>query len=68
VVAGITQLTRPFNYLGLPALALPVGFDANGVPISLQLVARPFNEALLFRLAHAYQTATDWHRRLPTLT
>jgi aspartyl-tRNA(Asn)/glutamyl-tRNA(Gln) amidotransferase subunit A len=68
VVAGITQLTRPFNYLGLPALALPVGFDPNGVPISLQLVARPFNEALLFRLAHAYQAATDWHRRLPTLT
>jgi aspartyl-tRNA(Asn)/glutamyl-tRNA(Gln) amidotransferase subunit A len=68
VVAGVTQLTRPFNYLGLPSLALPVGFDGNGVPIALQLIGRPFNESLLFRLAHAYQQATDWHRRLPVLT
>lgn len=67
MVAGITQLTRPFNYLGLPSLALPVGFDSNGVPIGLQLVGRPFNEALLFRLAHHYQEATDWHRRAPHL-
>jgi aspartyl-tRNA(Asn)/glutamyl-tRNA(Gln) amidotransferase subunit A len=46
---------RPFNYLGLPAISLPCGFDANGVPIGLQLVGRPFAEARLLRMADAYQ-------------
>jgi aspartyl-tRNA(Asn)/glutamyl-tRNA(Gln) amidotransferase subunit A len=46
---------RPFNYLGLPALSLPCGFDANGVPVGLQLVGRPFREAALLRMADAYQ-------------
>jgi aspartyl-tRNA(Asn)/glutamyl-tRNA(Gln) amidotransferase subunit A len=46
---------RPFNYLGLPALSLPVGFDTAGVPIGLQLVGRPFAEVPLLRMADAYQ-------------
>jgi aspartyl-tRNA(Asn)/glutamyl-tRNA(Gln) amidotransferase subunit A len=46
---------RPFNYLGLPALSLPCGMDANGVPIGLQLVGRPFAEPRLLRVADAYQ-------------
>ena len=49
---------RPFNYLGLPALTLPIGFDANALPIGLQLVGRPFAEATLLTLADAYQDAT----------
>ena len=53
------------NYLGVPALALPCGFDSRGLPISLQLVARPFAEATLLAMGRAYQRATDWHRRVP---
>ncbi|WP_374445341.1 amidase [Stella sp.] len=67
MVARLTRYTRPFNYLGLPALALPIGFDGLGLPMAIQLVARPFAEPLLLRLAHQYQQATDWHRRVPSL-
>ncbi|WP_422002225.1 amidase [Reyranella sp.] len=65
MVARFTGLTRPFNTLGLPVLSLPGGFDSNGLPIGLQLVGRPFDEAGLYRIGHAYQEATDHHRRLP---
>jgi aspartyl-tRNA(Asn)/glutamyl-tRNA(Gln) amidotransferase subunit A len=65
MVAGFTGLTRPFNTLGVPALSVPCGFDANGAPIGLQLVGRPFDEALLYRIGHAYQGATDFHTRVP---
>ncbi len=58
--------TAPFNYLGLPALSAPAGFDPAGLPISFQLVGRPFAEALLLRTAFAYQEATAWHAVLPT--
>ncbi|HSH99213.1 MAG TPA: amidase [Reyranella sp.] len=66
MVAGFTGLTRPFNTLGVPALSLPCGFDSNGAPIGLQLVGRPFDEAMLYRIGHAYQGATDFHQRVPT--
>ena len=65
MVAGFTGLTRPFNTLGVPALSVPCGFDTNGAPIGLQLVGRPFDEALLYRIGHAYQGATDFHQRVP---
>ncbi len=48
-------LVGPFNYLGLPALSVPMGQDTRGMPLGLQLVARPFAEALLLRVAHAYE-------------
>lgn len=67
MVARLTRYTRPFNYLGLPALALPIGFDAQGLPMAIQLVGRPFSEPLLLRLAHQYQQATGWHLLEPTL-
>jgi aspartyl-tRNA(Asn)/glutamyl-tRNA(Gln) amidotransferase subunit A len=51
----------------VPALAFPVGFDAEGLPLGLQLVARPWAEHKLLACAAAYQAATDWHRRLPPL-
>lgn len=57
--------TRGINYLGLPALALPAGFTANGLPNGIQLVGRPFDEAALLRLGHQFQRQTDWHRRRP---
>src|SRR5580658_2264583 len=66
-VLAISANTRPFNYLGLPAISIPCGFDANGLPIGLQLAGRPFAEARLLRLADAYQRDTDWHARRPPL-
>ncbi|WP_428685512.1 amidase [Reyranella sp.] len=65
MVAGFTGLTRPFNTLGIPALSVPCGFDVNGAPIGMQLVGRPFDEAMLYRIGHAYQGATDFHKRVP---
>ena len=65
VLARITRNTRPINYLGLPSLAVPAGFTANGLPASFQLVGRPFAEATLFRFGAAYEGATDWHRMAP---
>ncbi|MBI2203266.1 MAG: amidase [Candidatus Rokubacteria bacterium] len=55
-----SRLTRPFNGLGLPALSVPCGFSGDGRPIAFQLVGRPFAEATLLRLAHAYEEAAGW--------
>ncbi|MCX7962445.1 MAG: amidase [Burkholderiales bacterium] len=65
VLASVTRLVRPANFLGVPALAVPCGFQPNGLPCAFQLIGRPFAEALLLRLGHAYQRETDWHRRRP---
>ena len=62
------SITMPFSVGGLPALAIPCGFSRReGLPLSLQIAAAPFAEGLVLRIAHAYQQATDWHRRHPTL-
>jgi aspartyl-tRNA(Asn)/glutamyl-tRNA(Gln) amidotransferase subunit A len=55
----------PFNLAGLPALALPCGFTRAGLPVSLQIAGRAFDEATVLRVGHAYEQATDWHRRRP---
>jgi aspartyl-tRNA(Asn)/glutamyl-tRNA(Gln) amidotransferase subunit A len=65
VIGQLTHCTRGINYLGLPGTSVPCGFDAAGLPIAFQLVGRPFAEATLLRTAHAYQSATDWHHRVP---
>ncbi len=52
--------TQPFNYTGHPALALPVGKSSAGLPASMQLVGRLFEDPLLMRVAYAYQHSTDW--------
>ena len=67
LLGELTRFSRPFNYLGLPSLALPVGFLDDGLPTGMQLVGKPFAEALLLRLGHAYQQATDWHTRAPSI-
>jgi aspartyl-tRNA(Asn)/glutamyl-tRNA(Gln) amidotransferase subunit A len=58
------------NMTGLPALVLPCGFSAGppALPIGLQLYGRAFDEAMLFRVGHAYEQATEWHTRRPALT
>jgi aspartyl-tRNA(Asn)/glutamyl-tRNA(Gln) amidotransferase subunit A len=62
---AISANTRPFNYLGLPAISIPCGFDRNGCPVGLQLAGRPFAEARLLRVADAYQRDTNWHALPP---
>ena len=47
--------TRPFNFLGLPVVVIPIGFDANGLPLSVQLVGKPYSEPLLLRAARAFE-------------
>jgi len=65
VLAASWRLTYPFNLTGLPAIALPCGFDRRSLPISLQIAARPFAEAVMLRAAHQYERAHDWWRRVP---
>ena len=64
---NLARNTRLFNYLGLPALAVPCGFADDGLPVAFQVIGRPFAEPLLFNLGHVYQAATDHHRRPPAL-
>jgi aspartyl-tRNA(Asn)/glutamyl-tRNA(Gln) amidotransferase subunit A len=60
--------TVPAPLAGLPALSIPCGFDAAGLPVGLQLMGKHFSEGLLLGAAHRYQQATDWHLRVPTET
>ena len=64
---AVSANTRPFNYLGLPTISLPCGFDDRGLPIGLQLAARPFAEATVLKAADAFQQDTAWHRQVPAL-
>jgi aspartyl-tRNA(Asn)/glutamyl-tRNA(Gln) amidotransferase subunit A len=59
--------TLPANLAGVPGLAFPVGLDQHGLPVGMQLMGAHFREDLLFRVGHAYQKATDWHKRTPAL-
>jgi aspartyl-tRNA(Asn)/glutamyl-tRNA(Gln) amidotransferase subunit A len=61
-------ITTPYwDAVGNPALVVPMGFTGEGMPLSLHLASRPFQESLLVRVGDAYQQATDWHLRLPSL-
>lgn len=57
----------PFSMANIPAIALPMGYTKAGLPVSLQVAAKPFDESTVFRVAHAYERATPWHRRHPEL-
>jgi aspartyl-tRNA(Asn)/glutamyl-tRNA(Gln) amidotransferase subunit A len=59
------HFTRVFNLLEMCALAVPSGFTAAGLPLSLQVACRPYGEAMALRIGWAYQQATDWHSRRP---
>lgn len=60
--------TRPFNGYGLPVISIPCGFSKDGLPIGLQIAGPLFAETKVLALAHAYQQATEWHKRRPGLT
>jgi aspartyl-tRNA(Asn)/glutamyl-tRNA(Gln) amidotransferase subunit A len=64
---NLTRFTAPFNLARLPALSLPCGVTAEGLPVGLQIVGRPWEEALVLRAGHAFERATDWHARRPPL-
>ena len=57
--------TTAVNLAGLPAMSIPCGFGAGGMPVGLQLIGDYFSEARMLQAAHQYQLATDWHRRQP---
>jgi aspartyl-tRNA(Asn)/glutamyl-tRNA(Gln) amidotransferase subunit A len=59
--------TAPFDVFGLPTISIPCGFSESGLPIGLQISGAPFEESTVLALAHAYEQATDWHKRRPRL-
>jgi aspartyl-tRNA(Asn)/glutamyl-tRNA(Gln) amidotransferase subunit A len=65
VIQRLTRFTRPINYLGLPSLSIPSGFNPKGLPIGMQLVGRSFDEATLLTIGAAFQRATDFHEKVP---
>jgi aspartyl-tRNA(Asn)/glutamyl-tRNA(Gln) amidotransferase subunit A len=59
--------TIPANLAGLPALSVPCGFNREGLPIGLQIIGKPFNEELLFRVAYTFEQSTEFHKKKPNL-
>lgn len=67
MLSAIMQFTGVPSLTGLPSLNVPCGFDDDGLPIGMQVIGRPFDEATLFRVGAAFQGATDFHTRAPAL-
>jgi aspartyl-tRNA(Asn)/glutamyl-tRNA(Gln) amidotransferase subunit A len=61
------SLLTAWNVTGQPVLALPNGFGRHGLPLGMQIIGRPFEESTILRIGHAYERATEWHRRRPAL-
>jgi aspartyl-tRNA(Asn)/glutamyl-tRNA(Gln) amidotransferase subunit A len=59
--------TSPFDVNGWPAISVPCGFTSQGLPMGLQIIGPNGGEPVIFQLAHAYEQATDWHKRRPQL-
>jgi len=64
----VGRLTRPVSLTGLPAVSAPTGFTAGGLPTSMQIVARPWQEGTALGVAHAYEQSVEWQQRRPSLT
>jgi aspartyl-tRNA(Asn)/glutamyl-tRNA(Gln) amidotransferase subunit A len=67
MLSAIMQYTGVPSLTGLPSLAIPCGFDHEGLPVGMQIIGRPYEESTLYRVGHAYQQVTDWHRKAPSL-
>jgi aspartyl-tRNA(Asn)/glutamyl-tRNA(Gln) amidotransferase subunit A len=61
------QARAVFNITGSPALSVPVGFSKAGLPLAMQIVAKSFGEAMIYRVANAYEQATEWVKQHPSL-
>jgi len=59
--------TFPFSLANVPAMSVPTGFTEGGLPMSIQIVAKPFDEEMMYRIGHAYEQATPWHTMHPDL-
>jgi aspartyl-tRNA(Asn)/glutamyl-tRNA(Gln) amidotransferase subunit A len=68
MLSAIMQFTGVASLTGLPSLNVPCGFDPHGLPIGMQIIGRPFDEATLLRAGHAFQQATGFHHRAPVLS
>jgi aspartyl-tRNA(Asn)/glutamyl-tRNA(Gln) amidotransferase subunit A len=67
MLSAIMQYTGVPSLTGLPSLVVPCGFDGDGLPIGMQIIGRPFDEVTLFRVGAAFQQATDFHTRSPSV-
>jgi aspartyl-tRNA(Asn)/glutamyl-tRNA(Gln) amidotransferase subunit A len=67
IIMGVTRFMRLVNYLGLPSLVVPAGQSADGLPIGMQLIGRPFGDELVTALGQSFQSVTDYHQRIPSL-
>ncbi len=67
VRSALVRLNRPANLTGHPAISIPCGFTREGLPVGLQLIGPKWGEATLLAIAFAFEQATDWHSRNPTL-
>jgi aspartyl-tRNA(Asn)/glutamyl-tRNA(Gln) amidotransferase subunit A len=67
VAEDFSVYTAIFNFTGVPAIQVPCGFDTDGLPVGLQIAGRPFDEATICQVAHAYEQATPWHDTHPIL-
>ena len=65
MLGGRRSFTAPFNLASVPALSINCGFTPGNLPVGLQIAGRPFDEETVFRVAYAYEQATDWHTRRP---
>jgi aspartyl-tRNA(Asn)/glutamyl-tRNA(Gln) amidotransferase subunit A len=63
----LTRFTSPFNLVGVPALSVPCGFTASGLPIGIQFVTKRWGESKVLQAGYAYQQVTDWHKKHPNI-
>lgn len=64
-IATLTRLTRPINYLGLPSMTVPAGFVRGGMPVGFQIIGKPFDEAMLYRIGGAYEARQPTYQQVP---
>lgn len=67
VIDAYVGHSAPANITGLPAMSVQCGFDSNGLPVGLQIIGRPYDEATVLRIGQAYEAATDWARQSPPI-
>ena len=67
LLQAMVSATSPFNLTGQPALTVPCGMSASGLPLALQIVGKPFDEATVLQIGHAYEVHTSWHAQRPPI-